>query len=375
MDAAAAIPGCRVRRPALRPWRALLALVAVLGPAALARAGDGAPPKTAAEFLERGLGLHKAGNLDGAIADYTKAIELDPKDARPYLNRGAARRDRGDVDGAIVDLSKAIELDPKDGVAFNNRGYAKKRKGDVDGAIADYDKAVELAPGYGNAFNNRGEARMEKGDHEGAIADFTRAVELDPRDGNAFANRGDARKETGDLSGALADYDRAVALDSKGGTALMRRGRLRFDTAKYTEAASDLQSSVWLLSEGGTRDYARLYLWLARAFGGRRDSATSELKTWLASLPPARQGTWVPSVARCFVGETKPEALVALADAAPPADREGQRCEAYFYAGMVLLLDGKTDPAVEYLKKCLETQKRDFVEYMSANHVLKRLGK
>jgi len=35
--------------------------------------------QTAKAHFESGLGKHRKGDLDGAIADYTKAIELDPR--------------------------------------------------------------------------------------------------------------------------------------------------------------------------------------------------------------------------------------------------------------------------------------------------------
>jgi tetratricopeptide (TPR) repeat protein len=62
-----------------------------------------------------------------------------------YNNRGLAREAKGDHDGAIADYSRAIELDPKQPRVYINRGFAKQAKGDVDGAIADYNRASELA--------------------------------------------------------------------------------------------------------------------------------------------------------------------------------------------------------------------------------------
>jgi Flp pilus assembly protein TadD len=61
------------------------------------------------------------------------------------MNRGFAKQAKGDVDGAIADFNRAIELDPKQPRAYMNRGFAKPAKGDHDGAIADYNRALELA--------------------------------------------------------------------------------------------------------------------------------------------------------------------------------------------------------------------------------------
>jgi tetratricopeptide (TPR) repeat protein len=42
---------------------------------------------------------------------HSKAIELDDKSSFAYARRGAAQGQKGDHDHAIADLSKAIELE------------------------------------------------------------------------------------------------------------------------------------------------------------------------------------------------------------------------------------------------------------------------
>jgi tetratricopeptide (TPR) repeat protein len=61
-----------------------------------------------------------------------------------YYNRGNAEKAKGDLDGAIADYTRAIELDPRSADAYFNRGNAKKAKGDLDGATADYNRSREL---------------------------------------------------------------------------------------------------------------------------------------------------------------------------------------------------------------------------------------
>jgi tetratricopeptide (TPR) repeat protein len=62
----------------------------------------------------RGIAYGKKGEYDNAIADYTRAIEIDPNDAWAYCNRGGAYDEKGDYDKAIADYTQAIEIDPKD---------------------------------------------------------------------------------------------------------------------------------------------------------------------------------------------------------------------------------------------------------------------
>ena len=64
-------------------------------------------------FLEQGEKNILASDYQGALDNFTKAIELDPKNARAYYNRGLEEDTLGDYQGAIDDFTKAIELDPK----------------------------------------------------------------------------------------------------------------------------------------------------------------------------------------------------------------------------------------------------------------------
>ena len=166
-------------------------------------------------YINRGTAKHHKHDLNGAIADYNRAIKLDPKYALAYLNRGLAKTGKDDWDGAILDYNRAIELDPKYALAYFNRGNAKSEKGDLDGGITDLNRAVELNPNDAHSYNNRGLAKLLKHDLDGAIADFNRTIELDQKDEQPYRNRGDARTAKGDIKGAIADYNRVIVINPK----------------------------------------------------------------------------------------------------------------------------------------------------------------
>jgi tetratricopeptide (TPR) repeat protein len=67
-----------------------------------------------------------------------------------YYNQGNAKRNLKDYIGAIADYTKAIELDPTFGHAYYNRGLLKNALSDTDGACMDWSKAGEL--GDSNAY-------------------------------------------------------------------------------------------------------------------------------------------------------------------------------------------------------------------------------
>lgn len=88
--------------------------------------------------LRSAVQKHERGNYQGAIDDYTKAIEF------AYGNRGVAKVKSGDTQGAIDDFNKAIEINPQNAVNQYNRGSAKELVGDLKGACADWEEAVSI---------------------------------------------------------------------------------------------------------------------------------------------------------------------------------------------------------------------------------------
>ena len=87
---------------------------------------------------------------------------------------------KNDSAGAIADYTKAIELGSTNPAAYNNRANVRAETNDRDGAIADYTRAIKLKPDYARAYYNRAVLKKENGDKAGADADYKKARELDP---------------------------------------------------------------------------------------------------------------------------------------------------------------------------------------------------
>src|SRR5215467_9465910 len=115
-----------------RSWMLGVSLVAIAASSA-ARAED------KHDCLE-----HKDDNV--RIQGCSALILHDPRDAVAFHNRGLAYVAKDDIDRAIADYTRAIELNPNYGPAFEARGRAYARKGDYIRAIADVTRASELAP-------------------------------------------------------------------------------------------------------------------------------------------------------------------------------------------------------------------------------------
>jgi Tfp pilus assembly protein PilF len=151
-------------------------LVLLLLTACVAHAQE---PVSADEFSQRGISRFEKNDLDGAIADFTKAIEMNGHELGfCFYFRGIALYRRGRLDEAIADLSKAITLKPHSRF-YGDRGNLLAQRGDLDGAIDDLNKAIEIEPKYAKAYGDRGIVRLMRGETTTAELDFKKCFELD----------------------------------------------------------------------------------------------------------------------------------------------------------------------------------------------------
>ena len=115
----------------MEQMRQLLLVVAVVSVAA---------PALASDEQDCFQGQQPQQRIEGCSA----LIQRAPKDATVYHNRAVAHGLAGDVDSAIADYSKAIEIEPSNASAYDNRGRAYAMKGDHARAAEDQTKAEEL---------------------------------------------------------------------------------------------------------------------------------------------------------------------------------------------------------------------------------------
>ena len=142
----------------------------------------------ASVLCNRGLEYRKEGDIDKAINDFEKAIDLDPKHAEAYNNVGVAYSMKGHYENAISCYEKSLFLNPKDAGVYINRGNLHRNRGDIDKALSDYQRVFELDEENIEAYNNRGIAYIKKGDIDKAINDFEKAIDLDPENPHVHQN-------------------------------------------------------------------------------------------------------------------------------------------------------------------------------------------
>ena len=124
--------------------------------------------------------IGKGAALTSAVVIFNIPEEVKAGNDYFYFNRGIKKYDQGDYYGAIADYTKVIEINSRHDDAFFNRGIAKEELKDYYGAIADYTKAIEISP-KADAYLNRSLLKEKIGDLYGACFDAKKAIDLGDR--------------------------------------------------------------------------------------------------------------------------------------------------------------------------------------------------
>jgi len=136
---------------------------------------------------------------------YTRMIENNPDIVGFYVNRAWNYIELEQYDDAIADYTKAIELEPDNAAALARRGGVGYRfKGDYQKALEDCNNAIKMNPGSSIAYYFRSLVYDDMEDYKMTISDLEKAIQFDPQWDEPYT-------KLGDLYIKIENYDRALS--------------------------------------------------------------------------------------------------------------------------------------------------------------------
>jgi tetratricopeptide (TPR) repeat protein/transglutaminase-like putative cysteine protease len=202
----------------------------------------------AARQIELGDTLFIQDDLDGAIAQYRKALELEPESFRAHRWLGSALYNQQDYDGAVAEYRQALRLRPEDAEVHHDLGDALAWTEGFDAAIIEYREAVRLEPQDAVAHLKLGKAFYNKREYDLAIEAYGDALLVDPTNTRARGELGDALYAKGDFDGAIAEYREAARSNpsdvATARTAASKISNTFMQEGRHTEAIAELRAAV-----------------------------------------------------------------------------------------------------------------------------------
>lgn len=215
-------------------------------------AARGAQPERrtrSARSLEAEGWRHKAdGDSIGALAAFHKAVDFEASPDALY-GRGVMNCILRRYPEAIADLTLAIELHPRFPAALTERGLAYVKLGEIDRGIADYDAALGIDPAEPVAYINKGSALCLQDRWTDGLRVLDLALRLDPEHPDAIYNRAGARETLGESAGAARDLEAYLMRVTTGPNVAHAQKRLDKLRARIGRAAEPESASPELWTE------------------------------------------------------------------------------------------------------------------------------
>ncbi len=233
-------------------------------------------------YINRGNAKNQMKNYLGAIEDFNAVLAIDSGAVNAYVNRANSYKLLGDPSRAIQDYDRAIRMNPDQIELYTNRSNTKYELKDYQGALDDISEAIRKKPDYATGYSNRAYIRKAMDDLPGAIEDYTRAIEIKPDNSDYYNNRGNLKFQTGDMQGALSDYSSSITISPDNYLGYKNRGALYLSQDKPDEALVDFNQAVLLNPKLG-----ELYYSLAQIYD-KKDNTEEKVRLFLkaAELDP-----------------------------------------------------------------------------------------
>lgn len=132
-------------------------------------------------YNKKGMALGMLGKVQLAIAQYSKALQIDPDNSNARLNRANNFFDISRYENAIKDYDIVLAANPGYSPGFNKRGMCYYFLKQPDKALADYNTAISLDPKQQYALSNLGNLYLDRKEYATAAGFFQRSVEVDPQ--------------------------------------------------------------------------------------------------------------------------------------------------------------------------------------------------
>ncbi len=102
--------------------------------------------RSAAKYLDDGIGAYKAGKIEDAIALLRKGITVDPLAYRLRYHLALIYGKQGQIYDGITELERAVDLNPKHFPALKNLAVLYEKAGFRHKAVEMWERCVHVAP-------------------------------------------------------------------------------------------------------------------------------------------------------------------------------------------------------------------------------------
>jgi Flp pilus assembly protein TadD len=256
--------------------------------AAASTTAKAAPPRK--DPWDEALNKAAAGDLQGSVEFFEKAIEDEPDDAERHSAAAKVLYQLGRYDEAEIYAQTAVELNPQDIEGRMTLYGIYVAQGKLDQAKQALEETREVAPDDIRVLKQLAFVADEAGEPEDAISAWEAVAELDPDDTEAWMNLGDLYAGIGDAAKSEQAYQRVTELDPANAHQIFfNLGALIMNRSDRSDADTRRAIDAFRKATEIKPDYAQAYQQLAFALLGVGDRAGAKqaLEQYVKVAPDA----------------------------------------------------------------------------------------
>ncbi|XP_024541869.1 hsp70-Hsp90 organizing protein 3-like [Selaginella moellendorffii] len=230
---------------------------------------------------EAGNEAYKKKDFEAALANYSKAIELDDEDISYLTNRAAVYLEMGKYEECIKDCDQAVERGRELHSDYKMVAKALTRKGSAYVKLAkcakDYEPAIEIFnkaltehrnpdtlkklndaekvkkeleqkeyfdPKIADEEREKGNDYFKEQKYPEAVKHYSEALRRNPNDVKAYSNRAASYTKLGAFPEGLKDANKCLEIDPSFIKGYSRKGAIQFFMKEYDKALETYQTGL-----------------------------------------------------------------------------------------------------------------------------------
>jgi tetratricopeptide (TPR) repeat protein len=201
---------------------------------------------TKERWLEEGNNLYNAGNHEGALAAYDRALLLDSHLSYAYIRKGHSFGRLRRFQEALSACEQALQFDPYNAYAHSTKGAVLLNLERIEEAMIACHEALRLDPYSAHAYSIKAGVLVSLKRNQEALDACNQALLLDPNDSTAHGNASVALIALHRHQEAWKAIERSLQLDPDNAAAYVNRGQVFLNFEHYQQAITAYDQALRL---------------------------------------------------------------------------------------------------------------------------------
>lgn len=340
-------------------------------------------PESIEAYQHRAEAQHALGQYLEAVRDYSQVIRRQARHDQAHFGLGQVHFDTENFQEAVDCFSQAIELNPDFPQGYYRRGMAQHHLGNFAEAVVDYSASIVKGMGAADPFFikadpyfNRAEAEFLAGDYTPSIADYTEALQRGSESAVLYFKRGRAYRAAGNMSHAILDFQKAIAIEDTFSEAHASLADAYLATDEFSNALLHYANAAKVDTAQADRFRmlcARVYVgWGDFSFKQQNDPRKAKQKYGDAIEKHPELAEAHARLGVVHAAERDFEAALRCLDRA--VELEGSKADLYYQRGEIYRQQQNFDAARGDFDKAIETDPQYLPSYLGRALVVAEMG-